>query len=146
MSSPVTLAASGLPNLATASFNPPTVPPSAAPTTFTLTIATPETTAFSRAQIQTWAFVFLPFFGFFGFGRACRPGSRSFTARFPAAALLAITLVFATGCGDRVNVASAAATAASESYTITVTGTSTTSTGSTLQHSTTVTLILQPAS
>jgi sugar lactone lactonase YvrE len=41
MSSPIALAATGLPNLATASFNPPTLPPGSAANTFTLTIATP---------------------------------------------------------------------------------------------------------
>ncbi len=41
MSSPITLAATGLPDLATASFNPPTLPPGPTTNTFTLTIATP---------------------------------------------------------------------------------------------------------
>ena len=49
-----------------------------------------------------------------------------------------------TGCGDRINTASALGLTA-KPYTITVTGTATTPTGSILQHSTTVTLLLQQA-
>src|SRR5216683_2302076 len=48
LSSPINLAASGLPNLATASFNPSYLPPGATPNTFTLTIATPKTAALHR--------------------------------------------------------------------------------------------------
>ena len=46
MSSPITLAATGLPNLATASFNPPILPPGST-NPITLTIATPTTIAAS---------------------------------------------------------------------------------------------------
>ncbi len=141
LSSPVTLAATGLPNLATASFNPPTVPPAAASSTFTLTVATPETTARNQAPQSTWALLLLPILGF-----TLRTRARTFSAKLLAVALCCISLLAATGCGDRVNAANSAATAASKSYTITVTGTATTPTGSILQHSTNVTLIVEPAS
>jgi hypothetical protein len=67
--SPITLAASGLPNLATASFNPVYLPPGATPSTFTLTIATPKTTALEHPPSNnhkrlppsaTWAFLLCP--------------------------------------------------------------------------------------
>jgi hypothetical protein len=53
-----------------------------------------------------------------------------------------LTLLLATGCGDRISTADSLALSA-KSYTITVTGTATTSTGSILQHATTVTLLLE---
>src|SRR5439155_18110722 len=60
MSSPITLAATGLPNLAKASFNPPIVPPGSASNSFTLTIATPNTTASNaRPHYPSIAFAFL---------------------------------------------------------------------------------------
>ena len=141
MSSPVALAATGLPNLATASFNPPTIPPASAPTAFTLTIDTPQTTASNYVPPPVWAFFFLPILGL-----ALRPRSRALPAKLLTLALLSIFLIAVSGCGNRVNVASSATVAASKTYPITVTGTSTSSTGATLQYSTTVTLILQPAS
>jgi sugar lactone lactonase YvrE len=141
LSSAVTLAATGLPNLATASFNPPTVPPAAASSSFTLTIATPETTARNHAPQSTWALFLLPILGF-----TLRTRTRTFSAKLLAVALCSIALLAATGCGDRVDTASSATTAASKSYTITVTGTATTPTGAILQHSANITLILAPAS
>ena len=56
--------------------------------------------------------------------------------------LLSLTLLFTAGCGDRISTADALALAA-KSYTIIVTGTATTSNGSVLQHSTTVTLLIE---
>ena len=140
LSSPVTLAATGLPNLATASFNPPVIPPSATPTTFILTIATPKTVAANLPPARTWALLLLPVLGFTLRRRARTPASLFATV------FACISLFMATGCGDRINTSSSAATAASTSYTITVTGTATSSTGSILQHTATVDLILQPAS
>jgi hypothetical protein len=57
-------------------------------------------------------------------------------------ALVSFALLLATGCGDRISTADALALSA-KPYTITVTGTATTPTGSILQHSTTVTLLLE---
>ena len=139
MSSPITLAATGLPNLSTASFNPPTLPPGSTTNTFTLTVATPNTTAsqnHSRSPIA-WVLLVLPFAGFSLFHR-----NRYTVTKLLGAALASITLLFAIGCGDRINTASALIVS-TRSYTITITGTATTATGGILQHSTTVTLLLE---
>lgn len=144
LSSAVTLAAAGLPNLATASFNPPTVAPGV--NSFTLTIATPNTTASklrppglrSLAPIKL-AFLVCPFAGVaFGFRK------RHTLTRLLATAIMCLPLLLATGCGDRINATDALALSA-KTYTITVTGTATSATGGVLQHSTTVNLLLQPA-
>ncbi len=144
LSSAITLAATGLPNLATASFNPPTLPPGV--NTFTLTIATPNTTAFKNRPANTlphppiaWAFLFCPIAGV-----ALGLRKRNATAILFTAAIIGLPLLLATGCGDRISPADALALDA-KTYTITVTGTATAPTGSTLQHSTTVTLLLEPA-
>lgn len=140
MSSPIALAATGLPNLATASFNPPTLPPGSATNTFTLTIATPNTTAqknsFTYSPIA-WAFLLVPVATFTLRPRTCR-----IPARFLALTSLSIAALLTVGCAARVN-SSGSQTLTAKSYTITVTGTATTSTGCILQHSTTVTLLLQ---
>ncbi|MDQ2835670.1 MAG: Ig-like domain repeat protein [Acidobacteriota bacterium] len=142
MASPVTLAVSGLPNLAIASFNPPTIPPASASTPFTLTIATPETTARIRPAplsppSPAWALLAVPFVGI-------SMRRRIHIAKLLSLGILAAALLSVSGCGDRVNAVSLAGTA--KTYLITVTGTSTTPTGSTLQHSAVVTLTLQPGS
>jgi sugar lactone lactonase YvrE len=140
MSSPITLAATGLPNLSTASFNPPTLPPGGATNAFTLTIATPNTTALENSRTRrpiTWAFLLVPIAAL-----ALRPRSYRVTAKLFTLALLSFTLFLATGCGNRISTADALALS-TKSYTITITGTATTSAGSILQHSTTVTLLLQ---
>jgi ABC-type uncharacterized transport system auxiliary subunit len=71
-----------------------------------------------------------------------RPRARRKATTLFTLALVSLTLLFAAGCGDRINAADALSLSA-KSYTITVTGTATTSTGSILQHATTVTLILE---
>jgi hypothetical protein len=144
LSSAITLAATGLPNFATASFNPPTLPPGI--NAFTLTIATPNTTAFKKSPSNThthppiaWAFLLSPIAGIIlGLRR------RNTTAVLFTAAIISLPLMLTTGCGDRISTADALALNA-KTYTITVTGTATAPTGSTLQHSTTVTLLLEPA-
>jgi sugar lactone lactonase YvrE len=139
MSSPITLAATGLPNLAKASFNPPTLPPGLTTNTFTLTIATPNTTAshHRRRDPLAWALLLFPFAGL-----TLLPRNRHAATKLLAIAALSLTLLSATGCGDRINTADAQ-TLSAKPYTITVTGTATTSTGAILQHSTTVTLLLE---
>ena len=136
LSSPITLAATGLPNLATASFNPPIVPPGSTTNTFTLTIATPNTTAenptLEHTQ-STWAFLLAPL-AILAFRRR--------KAQTISVALLTLTLAFVNGCGDRIATADAGALPA-KSYTITVTGTATTASGSILQHTATVTLLIE---
>jgi sugar lactone lactonase YvrE len=140
MSSPITLAATGLPNLSTASFNPPPLPPGGAANTFTMTIATPNTTALKKSYSHpptTWAFLIFPLAALALSRRSYRASAKLFPL-----ALLSLTLFLATGCGNRISTADAL-TLSTKSYTITVTGTATTSTGSILQHSTTVTLLLE---
>jgi sugar lactone lactonase YvrE len=142
MSSPITLAATGLPNLAKASFNPPIVPPGSTSNTFNLTIATPNTTASNTRTLRspvTLALLLTPIALFIH-----RPRHRGKAIKLFTLALLSLTPLLITGCGDRINSASALGLIA-KPYTITVTGTATTSTGSILQHSTTVTLLLQQA-
>ena len=140
MSSPITLAATGLPNLATASFNPPTLPPGSTNNTVTLTIATPNTAALESVSSNPsirWAFLLLPVAPL-----VFRPRRSLITTKLFTLTLLSLTLLLSAGCGDRISTADALALAA-KSYTITVTGTATTSTGGVLQHSTTVTLFIQ---
>ena len=141
--SPITLAATGLPNLATASFNPAYLPPGG-PTTFTLTIATPNTTAPTtngqrRAPSTTWAILLFPL------GLILRSRNRRRVASLLAIAILSIALTLCSGCGDRVDLSSTAVTASTQTYSITVTGTATTAAGAILQHSATVILNLQSA-
>ena len=142
MSSPITLAATGLPNLAKASFNPPIVPPGSTSNTFTLTIATPNTTASNSGALSspiTWAFLLSPIAVF-----SVRTRNGRKTARLFVLALLSLIPLLATGCGNRISTADSLALTA-KSYSITITGTATTDTGSILQHSTTVTLLLEQA-
>jgi hypothetical protein len=145
LSSAITLAAVGLPNLATGSFNPPTLPPGIS--AFTLTIATPNTTAFTHRPFGirphlpiSWTFLVCPIAGV-----ALGLRKRNKTASLFMIAIVSLPLMLIVGCGDRINTADALSLSA-KTYTITVTGTATAPSGSTLQHSTTVTLLLAPAS
>jgi sugar lactone lactonase YvrE len=141
LSSAITLAASGLPNLATASFNPPTLPPGI--NIFTLTIATPNTTAFNRPGGMrphpsiAWALLLCPI--------ACVAighRKRNVITSILMIGIISLPLMFVAGCGDRIDAADALSLSA-KTYTITITGTATAPTGSTLQHSTTVTLLVE---
>jgi hypothetical protein len=143
MSSPITLAAAGLPNLATASFNPPTLPPGAATNAFTLTITTPSVTA-QRSPALTQPLIIGALLLFPTIALTLRPRSNRILARLAAFAILSSALL-ATGCGDRISTADALLLSA-KNYTITVTGTATTPTGSILQHSTNVTLVIEQPS
>jgi sugar lactone lactonase YvrE len=147
LSSPITLAATGLPNLATASFNPATLPPGATPNSFTMTIATPATVA---ANSPSASGLYQPFlagvFLLFPLAGAALRRRKHLTAIKPVLLAIAIgTLTLATGCGARIKT-DPQLTSPAKSYTITVTGTATSPTGTPLQHSTTVTLTLDPAS
>ena len=138
MSSPITLAATGLPNLATVSFNPPTLPPGT--TAFTLTIATPNTVV-SRNRLMhrpiIWALLFFPIIGL-----TIRSRTRRIQVKLTVIAFLTLTLLPPIGCGDRISSADTLALSA-KTYTITVTGTATTRAGAILQHSATVSLVLE---
>lgn len=137
IASPITLAATGLPNLATASFNPAYLPPGSATNTFTLTIATPNTTASHSPTSKSihWAFLLLPMAGL-----ALR--HRHTRRSLFALAVLSLTLPLCSGCANRV-AADGSASNPILGYTITVTGTATTATSTILQHAANVTLNLQ---
>ncbi len=138
LSSPITLAASGLPPLATASFNPAYLPPGATPYSFTLTINTPQTTALGRGlRSPLLGLLLFPFLGI-----ALRKRVRGNFLSFVACAVIVSGLTFCSGCGDRVNTGSGSASPP-KAYTITVTGTATTPAGGTIQHSTTVNLLVE---
>jgi len=131
LSSPITLSASGLPNLTTASFNPAYIPPGANTSNFTVTITTPKTTANQQKTTSTpikFALILLPI--------------TILTARRrKKISLFALTsLALFTGCGDRIYTGSQSSTT---TYTITITGTATAPTGATLTHAATVTLQVQ---
>ncbi len=140
MASPIALAATGLPTLSTASFNPPTLPPGSATNTFTLTIATPNTAASKKPALPpptAWAFLLCPIAALY-----LRSRNHRLAPAILLSAIITLPLFFVIGCGDRINTSDALLPPPT-SYTITVTGTATTSTGSPLQHATTVTLLLQ---
>ncbi len=124
LSSPIQLTVSGLPGGATASFTPTYLPPSSSGASFTLTIQTPKTASLDRRSPLVFALL-LPI---------------TLLARKRRRLLLAV-LIFAVGCGNRVN--TSAVSAASASYNIVVTGTATSTAGATLQHIATVVLTVQ---
>ncbi|HUZ97611.1 MAG TPA: Ig-like domain repeat protein [Edaphobacter sp.] len=138
LSSPITLAATGLPPLATASFNPAYLPPGTTPDSFTLTINMPQTTALGRS-LET------PLFGLLLFpvvGIALRKRIRGSFVSIIACVVVIGSLAFCCGCGSRVNSGGSSANPPS-TYSITVTGTATTPTGGTLQRSTKVSLLVE---
>jgi sugar lactone lactonase YvrE len=139
LSSPITLSASDLPNLAIASFNPAYIPPGANPGNFTVTITTPKTTASQQKTTPIppqLALFLLPIATL-----ALRPRNRRKTAALLTIAFLTICI----GCGDRINTG-AQSTSTITTYNITITGTATTPTGSTLTHTANVTLVTQSPS
>ncbi|HEY0162760.1 MAG TPA: Ig-like domain repeat protein [Edaphobacter sp.] len=141
LSGPVVLAASGAPDLATVSFNPSSIPPGTPLATFTMTVATPKTSAFlvHAGQGIASAFLVVPLLCLWS-----RRGPR----------LLAIVLVLwilpLSGCGDRVYKGDATGSSPSgpsapKTYTITVTGSSTDGSGKPIHHTAEVTLTVQPS-
>jgi hypothetical protein len=140
LSSQVSLAASGLPNLATASFNPAYVPPGSSATVVTLSIVTPKTARLERHSSPVIvAFLLSPFAA--GILLRSRGGRIS---SMLAVILLATPVLVLTGCGDRIYTGNSA-TQSSKTYTITVTGTATSAAGAAIQHGATVTLVVAPA-
>ena len=141
LSSPITLAASGLPIGAAAYFNPPYIPPGTTTNTVTLTITTPSTSAANNSPpgrilplSATVAILFLPFLTL----------TRRLNIR-PTLLTLAFAMLasaFCLGCGDRINTATKSTTPL-QTYTIAVTATATDPTGATLQHTANVTLQVQ---
>jgi sugar lactone lactonase YvrE len=147
LSSPITLAATGLPNLATASFNPAYLPPGGTPNTFTMTIATPKTTATNNSprSLRPQPFLAAIFLLSPIAGLAFHPRKRGAATKFFLLTIAGVTLLLASGCGDRIKT-DPALTSQAKTYSITVTGTATGPAGNTLQHTATVTLVLNPAS
>ena len=139
LASPITLAATGLPPLSTASFNPAYLPPGATPNTFTLTINTPQSVA-HRDPGTSSPLLALLLFPIAGITLRLRNRRRA-TIRF-AIATLASALILCSGCGSRINTGTQSSNPV-KTYTVTVTGTATGLTGNILQHSTTVKLLIQ---
>lgn len=137
LSGPVTLSASGLPDLATASFNPGSVVPGSPSTAVTMTIATPKTTAYSTSHSS--AVLALLVLGILPAGRMKKLPVRLVVL------LLALFLPFVAGCGDRVR-SGTSIPGTTKSYTITVTGTTVGADGIQLRHTTNVTLVVQATS
>lgn len=140
LSSPIMLAASGLPPLATASFNPAYLPPGTTPDSFTLTIIMPQTTAMNRGfEAPLLGLLLFPVAGI----AVRRRGRRGFISAV-ACTVAVGALVLCSGCGSRVNSGGSMANPP-KSYAITVTGTATGPTGGTVQSSTTVNLLVESA-
>lgn len=138
LSSPVTLSASGLPDLATASFNPGSVVPGSPSTPVTMTISTPATTQASKGRspvVFAWLLVGL---------LSAAPGKRKRTTTRLLLFLL-LALPSAVGCGDRVR-SGESLPGTTQSYNITVTGSSVSNDGTPLRHTASVTLIVQSPS
>jgi hypothetical protein len=135
LSGPVTLSASGLPDLATASFNPGSVVPGSPSTPVTMTVATPRAATSSSSRSPT-AVALLLF--------CILPLVRSRKTSVRLLVLLLGVLPFATGCGDRIRAGTAVP--GTKSYTITVTGTTVGANGEQVRHTTDVTLIVQAPS
>ncbi len=146
LNSPITLAATGLPTLATANFNPRYLPPGTSQGTFTLTVgiplAPPINLANERKSQQPWnanlspvLLLLLPLLR----RRAGASGKRS---SWSLLALAAVALLLTGGCGDRIRTAGGAD--APQPYTIVITGTSNAPNGALIQHSATVTLNVLP--
>jgi len=141
---PVALSATGLPPGATVTFTPAVVTIGASPASFTMTIHTAATGASLHRE---------GFFNSYGNGSVALgllllPFSRAFRRRVrgmrPLTLCLAFVMSFAaigglTGCGS----ASGFFGQSQQTYTINVVGTATGAGGATLQHSSTVTLIVQ---
>lgn len=136
MSSPVTLAVSGLPAFATASFNPGFLPPGGAVSAFTMTVGMPATVAGRGSGLRSFGVAVLcGLLPMVVRRRAWRPGLLGL--------LLAVGAVGMGGCGDRVRSAGQGIGVTTKSYPLTVTGTATDASGAKLQHTVQVTLVVE---
>jgi hypothetical protein len=127
LSSPIVLAASGMPFGATVSFSPAYLPPGSGPAAFVLTVQTPQVAWLVRTGGGVTVALLLAV-----------PLALGRKRRWVAGALCWLTL----GCGARVNTG-LQATAGSTSYPIVVTATATGVGGTVLTHTATVMLIVQ---
>ena len=129
----VTLAISGLPTGATATFSPVQVVPGTGSADVTLTVLTPAAQArLPLRQPVVW-FGCLGLMTIFGFRRRCPLGMA-----LPALAFCCLL----AGCGART-VGEGTAGVTSKTYSLTITGTSTNLLGGVVTHSSSVTLIVQ---
>ena len=144
LSSPITLSATGLPDLATVAFNPGNIPPGTTSATFTMTVTTPKTSALRVRGGGSIAFaaLFVPLIVFFG-----KRSGRT-VPQLLLVLLLSVATTLIAGCGDRVykGDGNSNTTQPPKTYPITVTGTATDAAGNPVRHTATVTLVLQPAS
>ena len=139
LSSPITLAASGLPPLATASFNPAYLPPGATPASFTMTVTMPQAAALARGSDVLLGLLLFPVIGWGSRSRRLRRRRRGAAAVLLAGALGLCALC--SGCGSRVNTGSSSADLV-KTYPITVTATATGASGGALTQSMTVELVV----
>lgn len=137
LSSPISLAATGLPPLAASTFDPGYLPPGAGPSAFILTIATPKAAAnrgSSEFPLRVLLVLTAPVLAVFRRRRVwAGMGSVVSVAMLSLAGFTALA-----GCGDRIHTADTPSTA--KTYNIVVSGTATTPSGGTIKHSANVTL------
>ena len=135
LAGPIALSASGLPQDASANFDPAIIPPGGAVTSITLSVVTPRASAAVRlphaSSSTRIALACLAPIAILGLSRRRR--------RLLLASLATLALC---GCGARIN-SFANAQLPSASYPIVITGISTNIDGSILQHTATVTLTIQ---
>lgn len=138
---PITLSAAGLPPGATATFSPSTITLGSSNASFTLTVQTVAATAMAHpvkgmgGSAAVLALLFLPF------SSCLRRGARKWK---PGLLMLVLALSLAavgglTGCGSGTGYFGQQ----QQSYTVTINGTASGPNGTTLQHSSTVVLVVQ---
>ncbi len=135
LAGPIVLSAGGLPPNASANFDPAVIPPGGAVTGFTLSVATPRALAESlrpESHRRSWITIAL-------LSPLVLVGRSRHRRRMLLASLAALALC---GCGDRINAASSQGSITTI-YPIVVTGTTTNLDGTVLQHTATVTLVIQ---
>jgi uncharacterized protein YceK len=138
LSGPITFAASGLPDLASASFNPGSITPGSTSASFTMTVATQKTAWLDQSKMPFVFALLLPL-AVFGLDR-----KRGFAPKLVVVFLLCSPLIVLSGCGDRINHGGAGSGAVpTKTYPITVIGTALNNDGSLLRHTAVVTLVLQ---
>ena len=137
LSSPISLAATGMPPLATTTFDPGYLAPGSGPTAFILSVRTPKAAARlgnPDLPLRALAIIAVPLVA------SVRRRRRwaGLTSAMGVCLLCLAGMTALSGCGDRIHTADTSSTA--RTYNIVVTGTATTPSGSTIKHSANVTL------
>lgn len=136
LAGPVALSVSGLPPFATATFNPPVIPPGGAVTSFNLSVVTARSVAGGVVSPPVGGLLAVAaIVPFLYLGRRRRHASFSLLSLFAAT-------MFLCGCGARINSAASTQPVA-KTYPVTVTGTTTLLDGTVLQHTMTASLTVQ---